>query len=30
MHGKDLEDVKNNLYVYDLIEKNKIEKIIFL
>lgn len=30
MHGKDIEDVKNNFYVYDLIEKNKIEKVIIL
>ena len=25
-----IEDVKNNFYVYDLIEKNKIEKVIIL
>lgn len=30
MHGKDLEDVKNNFHVYNMVEKKQIEKIIFL
>lgn len=30
MHGSSLEDVKNNLDVYRLVENKQIEKIIFL
>lgn len=30
MHGKNLEDIKNNEEVYKLVEKKQIEKIIFL
>ena len=30
MHGKDLEDIKQNLKIKNLIDNKKIEKIIFL
>ena len=30
MHGKTMEDIKNNKDVYKLIETNQIEKILFL
>ena len=30
MHGKNLEDIKNNEEVYKLIETKQIQKIIFL
>ncbi len=30
MHGKTIEDIKNNKYIYQLIETKQIEKIIFL
>lgn len=30
MHGKTLEDIKNNKDVYHLVETKQIEKIIFL
>lgn len=30
MHGKTLEDIKNNKEVYSLVETKQIEKIIFL
>ena len=30
MHGKDLEDIKQNLEIKSLIDNKKIEKIIFL
>jgi len=30
MHGKNLEDIKNNPDINELIEKKQIEKIIFL
>ncbi len=30
MHGKSLEDIKNNKEIYNLIESKQIEKIIFL
>lgn len=30
MHGKTLEDVKNNVDVNELIENKQIEKIIFI
>ena len=30
MHGKNLEDIKNNTAVYHLVENKQIEKIIFL
>lgn len=30
MHGKTLQDIKNNREVNYLIESNKIEKVIFL
>lgn len=30
MHGKDLEDIKQNLEIKNLIDNKKIEKIIFL
>lgn len=30
MHGRNLEDVKNNQEVYELIEKKQIEKVFFL
>lgn len=30
MHGKTMEDIKNNKYIYQLIEAKQIEKIIFL
>lgn len=30
MHGKNIEDVKNNKDVYELIEKKNVEKVIFL
>ena len=30
MHGKTMDDLKNNKDVYQLIENNQIEKIIFL
>ena len=30
MHGKTMEDIKNNKYIYQLIETKQIEKIIFL
>ena len=29
MHGKNIEDVKNNKDVYELIEKKNVEKVIF-
>lgn len=30
MHGKSMEDIKNNLQVNHLIETKQIEKVIFL
>ena len=30
MHGKDIEDIKKNSEINDLIETKQIEKIIFL
>lgn len=30
MHGKDLEDIKNNKEIYELVESKQIEKILFL
>jgi len=30
MHGKTLEDIKQNKYINELIETKQIEKIIFL
>lgn len=30
MHGKTLEDIKNNMQINKLIETKQIEKIIFL
>ena len=30
MHGKDMEDIKNNTYINELVETKKIEKIIFI
>ena len=30
MHGKDLEDIKNNKEIYELVENKQIEKILFL
>ena len=30
MHGRTLEDIKNNKEVYRLVENKKIEKIIFI
>ncbi|CDC06906.1 unknown [Clostridium sp. CAG:343] len=30
MHGKTLEDIKNNIQINKLIETKQIEKIIFL
>ncbi len=30
MHGNNLEDVKNNKDVYELVENKQIEKIIFI
>lgn len=30
MHGKSMEDIKNNLQVNHLVETKQIEKIIFL
>lgn len=30
MHGKTMDDLKNNKDVYQLIENHQIEKIIFL
>lgn len=30
MHGKNLEDIKNNEEVYKLVERKQIQKIIFL
>ena len=30
MHGKNVEDIKNNLEIYKLVESKQIEKIIFL
>ena len=30
MHGKNMDDIKNNREVYELIEKKNVEKVIFL
>ena len=30
MHGKTLEDIKNNKEIYELVENKQIEKILFL
>ena len=30
MHGKNVEDIKNNKHIYELIENREIQKIIFL
>ncbi len=30
MHGKNVDDVKNNKYIYELVEKGEIEKVVFL
>lgn len=30
MHGKDVEDIKNNKEIYELVENKQIEKILFL
>lgn len=30
MHGKTMEDIKNNSQVNDLVESKQIEKVIFL
>ena len=30
MHGKNMNDVKNNKNVYQLINNNEIEKVIFI
>ena len=30
MHGKNVEDIKNNKQIYELIENREIQKIIFL
>ena len=30
MHGNNLEDVKNNKDIYELVENKQIEKIIFI
>ena len=30
MHGKTMEDIKNNSQINFLVEKNQIEKVIFL
>ena len=30
MHGKNIEDIKNNKEINELLESKKIEKIIFL
>ena len=30
MHGRDMEDIKNNHSINSLIEKKQIEKLIFL
>ena len=30
MHGNSMEDVKNNIDVYNLVESKQIEKIIFI
>ncbi len=30
MHGKDMEDIKNNPYINELVETKQIEKIIFI
>ena len=30
MHGRNIEDVKNNKEIYQLIENKQIEKIVFI
>ena len=30
MHGKNVEDIKNNKSIYELIENKEIQKVIFL
>ena len=30
MHGKNIEDIKNNKQIYELIENREIQKVIFL
>ena len=30
MHGKTMEDIKNNIQINNLIETKQIEKVIFL
>ena len=30
MHGKNLDDVKNNKQIYELIDNEEIEKVVFL
>lgn len=30
MHGKDIQDIKNNEQIYQLIENNEIQKVVFL
>ena len=30
MHGKNIEDIKNNRQIYELIENREIHKVVFL
>ena len=30
MHGKNIEDIKNNRQIYELIENREIQKVVFL
>ncbi len=30
MHGKNIEDIKNNIQIYELIENREIQKVVFL
>ena len=30
MHGKNIEDIKNNKQIYELIENREIQKVVFL
>ena len=30
MHGKNVDDIKNNKQIYELIENREIQKVIFL
>lgn len=30
MHGKNIDDVKNNKAIYELVENKEIQKIVFL